>query len=187
MGVSEEIDGDANRNSRGDTMQMLRKQDHKSVSEIIKELAKNNSMLLDEIAKAKDEVGFSREASRISKGSIGASGECSSEDRRGENRQQERGQGIKTRREYESATDEEYDPKYKSMMRKKRIARNEDSDTEKEKKETDYIRKRASCGSRERANYAVKVARRESRRKSVAERTDDAAKSRKRATNRRRT
>ena len=33
--------------------------------------------------------------------------------------------------EYESTTDEEYDPKDQRIMRKKRMARNEDPDTEK--------------------------------------------------------
>ena len=86
-------------------------------------------MLQEATAKAKKEVRFPREESRISKGSLGASGEGSSEDRR-ENWIQRTGPILKTRRAYESVTDEEYDPKDQSRMRKKRIARNEDSDME---------------------------------------------------------
>ena len=58
---------------------MLGKQDRKSTREIIKELAKNNSMLQDAITNAKDEVISLKEESRVLKEALWRSGEGGAE------------------------------------------------------------------------------------------------------------
>lgn len=161
--------GATNRYSQGERMQMLIQQDRKETREIIKELAKNNAMLQDVIAKSKEEVIFLGGESRILKSPLGASG-GGAENRR-ENLIQKRCPGIKTRREDGSTTDEEHDPKDQSRKRKKRMAKNEDTYTGKKRK-IQLRFEREHLMDQGRGKCAVDISRRESRQQiSPSERT----------------
>ena len=141
MGVPADV-GDAG-------MQMLRKQDRESTREIIKELTSGNSMLQEAIAQAKEEIIPIRGESRVSKETLGRSGEGSSAGKR-ENRSHMRGRVIKSRIEDVSITDDAFGQKNQNVLRRKRLGETADSDMEKKRKRhMGFERERE--GERERA------------------------------------
>ena len=154
---------------------LMGKPDIKSTREIIMELAKNNSTLQEVIAKAKEEVRFLRDLSRLPNGALGASGEGSSSDTMG-NWLQRRDPIIKTRRGYESPADGEYDQTDKIRLRKKRMSRNGDPYMEKGERDRldskESIRRIEETRQLRRQDIAARITGGES----VAKRTDSAAK-----------